>query len=176
MVAMDHNFRGYYKCSSLRGCPARKHVERAFDDPTMLIVTYEGDHNHSHTITEANTALVLESSQSTRPTSSKQRVVDKVQRLSTLRLWLCVIVQKKIQWINGYMLVSYTKQDSLVFLFSFFIILFCSVEDFVQIKEKKQESLKWWIWWELNHMQVVALFLNFKTFLNVLILIRVLLF
>ncbi|KAL0017448.1 hypothetical protein SO802_004517 [Lithocarpus litseifolius] len=54
--------RGYYKCSSLRGCPARKHVERALDDPTMLIVTYEGDHNHSHTITEANTALVLESS------------------------------------------------------------------------------------------------------------------
>ncbi|KAD2805850.1 hypothetical protein E3N88_39227 [Mikania micrantha] len=33
--------RGYYKCSSLRGCPARKHVERALDDPSMLIVTYE---------------------------------------------------------------------------------------------------------------------------------------
>lgn len=38
--------RGYYKCSSVRGCPARKHVERALDDPAMLIVTYEGDHNH----------------------------------------------------------------------------------------------------------------------------------
>ncbi|KAF2302807.1 hypothetical protein GH714_008527 [Hevea brasiliensis] len=34
--------RGYYKCSTFRGCPARKHVERANDDPTMLIVTYEG--------------------------------------------------------------------------------------------------------------------------------------
>lgn len=54
--------RGYYKCSSLRGCPARKHVERALDDPTMLIVTYEGDHNHSHSITEATAGLVLESS------------------------------------------------------------------------------------------------------------------
>ncbi|KAF3452718.1 hypothetical protein FNV43_RR03151 [Rhamnella rubrinervis] len=40
--------RGYYKCSSVRGCPARKHVERAQDDPTMLIVTYEGDHRHPH--------------------------------------------------------------------------------------------------------------------------------
>ncbi|KAF6176165.1 hypothetical protein GIB67_023456 [Kingdonia uniflora] len=40
--------RGYYKCSSLRGCPARKHVERALDDSTMLIVTYEGEHNHSN--------------------------------------------------------------------------------------------------------------------------------
>nr|ACY25182.1 WRKY [Vitis vinifera] len=41
--------RGYYKCSSVRGCPARKHVERAPDDPAMLIVTYEGEHRHSQT-------------------------------------------------------------------------------------------------------------------------------
>ncbi|XP_068634772.1 probable WRKY transcription factor 74 [Aristolochia californica] len=39
--------RGYYKCSSMRGCPARKHVERCLEEPTMLIVTYEGEHNHS---------------------------------------------------------------------------------------------------------------------------------
>ncbi|XP_065849686.1 probable WRKY transcription factor 17 [Euphorbia lathyris] len=38
--------RGYYKCSTVRGCPARKHVERATDDPAMLIVTYEGEHCH----------------------------------------------------------------------------------------------------------------------------------
>ncbi|KAJ6847053.1 putative WRKY transcription factor 11 [Iris pallida] len=43
--------RGYYKCSSVKGCPARKHVERATDDPMMLIVTYEGDHIHSGAIT-----------------------------------------------------------------------------------------------------------------------------
>ncbi|XVE55838.1 hypothetical protein DITRI_Ditri03aG0189600 [Diplodiscus trichospermus] len=54
--------RGYYKCSSVRGCPARKHVERALDDPRLLIVTYEGDHNHSHNITDVPAALVLESS------------------------------------------------------------------------------------------------------------------
>ncbi|KAJ4849052.1 putative WRKY transcription factor 11 [Turnera subulata] len=39
--------RGYYKCSTVRGCPARKHVERASDDPKMLIVTYEGEHRHT---------------------------------------------------------------------------------------------------------------------------------
>ncbi|KAJ6304804.1 hypothetical protein OIU78_020379 [Salix suchowensis] len=53
--------RGYYKCSSVRGCPARKHVERASDDPSMLVVTYEGE--HSHTISVAETSnLILESS------------------------------------------------------------------------------------------------------------------
>ncbi|CAN6451052.1 unnamed protein product [Victoria cruziana] len=63
--------RGYYKCSSLRGCPARKHVERAPDDPSMLIVTYEGEHRHSQTANNTtatgatannNTALLFESS------------------------------------------------------------------------------------------------------------------
>ncbi|TYG75419.1 hypothetical protein ES288_D03G029600v1 [Gossypium darwinii] len=51
--------RGYYKCSSVRGCPARKHVERALDDASMLIVTYEGDHNHSLSVAETT---ILESS------------------------------------------------------------------------------------------------------------------
>ncbi|KAL1532355.1 WRKY transcription factor [Salvia divinorum] len=39
--------RGYYRCSTVRGCPARKHVERATDDPTMVMVTYEGEHRHT---------------------------------------------------------------------------------------------------------------------------------
>ncbi|GKU95515.1 hypothetical protein SLEP1_g8867 [Rubroshorea leprosula] len=39
--------RSYYKCSSMKGCPARKHVERCQEDPALLVVTYEGDHNHS---------------------------------------------------------------------------------------------------------------------------------
>lgn len=39
--------RGYYKCSTVRNCPAKKHVERANDDPAMLIVTYAGEHLHA---------------------------------------------------------------------------------------------------------------------------------
>ncbi|KQJ85974.1 probable WRKY transcription factor 74 [Brachypodium distachyon] len=45
--------RGYYKCSSVRGCPARKHVERCVDEPAMLAVTYEGEHNHNRLPTQS---------------------------------------------------------------------------------------------------------------------------
>jgi hypothetical protein len=38
--------RGYYRCSTVKGCPARKHVERDAADPDTLLVTYEGDHRH----------------------------------------------------------------------------------------------------------------------------------
>lgn len=38
--------RGYYRCSALEGCMARKMVERKNSDPSMLIITYTGDHNH----------------------------------------------------------------------------------------------------------------------------------
>ncbi|GMG98518.1 hypothetical protein Nepgr_000358 [Nepenthes gracilis] len=38
--------RGYYRCSSSKGCSARKQVERSRVDPTTLVITYVSDHNH----------------------------------------------------------------------------------------------------------------------------------
>ncbi|KAH9616857.1 hypothetical protein KSS87_006737 [Heliosperma pusillum] len=38
--------RGYYRCSSSKGCLARKQVERNRSNPKMLIVTYTSEHNH----------------------------------------------------------------------------------------------------------------------------------
>ncbi|XP_059642421.1 WRKY transcription factor 22-like [Cornus florida] len=39
--------RSYYRCSSLKGCLARKQVERSHLDPTMFIVTYTAEHSHA---------------------------------------------------------------------------------------------------------------------------------
>ncbi|XP_074574865.1 uncharacterized protein LOC141831408 [Curcuma longa] len=38
--------RGYYKCSSSKGCSARKQVERSRTNPNMLVITYTSEHNH----------------------------------------------------------------------------------------------------------------------------------
>ncbi|THU59496.1 hypothetical protein C4D60_Mb07t02730 [Musa balbisiana] len=48
-IASDANDRrlwGYYRCSSSKGCPARKQVERSRVDPDAIVVTYSFDHNH----------------------------------------------------------------------------------------------------------------------------------
>uniref|UniRef100_A0A804P2F8 WRKY domain-containing protein n=1 Tax=Zea mays TaxID=4577 RepID=A0A804P2F8_MAIZE len=39
--------RGYYRCSSSKGCAARKQVERSRADPNTFILTFTGEHNHA---------------------------------------------------------------------------------------------------------------------------------
>ncbi|XP_062186005.1 probable WRKY transcription factor 65 [Phragmites australis] len=45
--------RAYYRCSSSKGCPARKQVERSRAEPDKVIVTYSFEHNHSSVGTRA---------------------------------------------------------------------------------------------------------------------------
>ncbi|KAJ4771560.1 WRKY transcription factor [Rhynchospora pubera] len=44
-VKNSPNPRNYYKCST-EGCSVKKRVEREKDDPSYVITTYEGIHNH----------------------------------------------------------------------------------------------------------------------------------
>ncbi|XP_039049534.1 probable WRKY transcription factor 65 [Hibiscus syriacus] len=48
--------RGYYRCSSSKGCPARKQVERSRVDPKMLVITYSCEHNHPWPASRNNSA------------------------------------------------------------------------------------------------------------------------
>ncbi|MED6173546.1 WRKY Transcription Factor [Stylosanthes scabra] len=40
--------RSYYRCSSSKGCLARKQVERNHLDPSIFLVTYSAEHNHPY--------------------------------------------------------------------------------------------------------------------------------
>nr|WFL37671.1 WRKY transcription factor 19 [Crocus sativus] len=48
--------RSYYRCAAPK-CNVRKHVERASDDPTSFITTYEGKHSHDNPVTNMNPSV-----------------------------------------------------------------------------------------------------------------------
>ncbi|CAH2034564.1 unnamed protein product [Thlaspi arvense] len=63
--------RGYYRCSSSKGCSARKQVERSRTDPNMLVITYTSEHNHPWPIQRNALAGSTRSSSSSSNPNSK---------------------------------------------------------------------------------------------------------
>ncbi|KAJ9187880.1 hypothetical protein P3X46_003294 [Hevea brasiliensis] len=70
--------RGYYRCSTSKGCSAKKQVERCRTDASLLIITYTSTHNHpGPDIHSTNLNQQLNESQAPstdedRPTTPKQ--------------------------------------------------------------------------------------------------------
>ncbi|KAE8724659.1 putative WRKY transcription factor 48 [Hibiscus syriacus] len=46
--------RSYYRCTSA-GCGVKKRVERTYEDPTIVVTTYEGKHTHMYPATPRGT-------------------------------------------------------------------------------------------------------------------------
>ncbi|KAK6937270.1 WRKY domain [Dillenia turbinata] len=63
--------RGYYRCSTSKGCSAKKQVERCRTDASMLIITYTSSHNHPGPDLHQTSNLISEEQP---PTTPKQEL------------------------------------------------------------------------------------------------------
>ncbi|XP_019427112.1 PREDICTED: probable WRKY transcription factor 40 isoform X1 [Lupinus angustifolius] len=68
--------RAYFKCSFAPTCPVKKKVQRNVDDQSVLVATYEGDHNHTHPLAPTVTTLDLVKSKCSNDSKSTKPKID----------------------------------------------------------------------------------------------------
>ncbi|PSS04400.1 WRKY transcription factor [Actinidia chinensis var. chinensis] len=73
--------RNYYRCSTSKGCAARKQVEKSPADPNIYVVSYTGDHTHprpTHRNSLAGSTRNKFSSSTPKPTSGDSSAATKL--------------------------------------------------------------------------------------------------
>lgn len=63
MIKSNLCHRSYYRCTTQK-CTVKKRVERSYQDPTIVITTYEGQHTHQSPATLRGNSHILASSSS----------------------------------------------------------------------------------------------------------------
>lgn len=58
IVCCHFIYRSYYRCTSQK-CGVKKRIERSYQDPTVVITTYEGQHNHHSPATMRGSAAAM---------------------------------------------------------------------------------------------------------------------
>ncbi|RDX65811.1 putative WRKY transcription factor 35, partial [Mucuna pruriens] len=108
--------RGYYRCSSSKGCPARKQVERSRTDPNMLVITYTSEHNHpwptqrnalsgstrSHSLSKNNNNNITASKNSeTTPLKEEEQQEESNSGSNNVNNSACVKEEKQLEIDDG---------------------------------------------------------------------------
>ncbi|TYI52998.1 hypothetical protein E1A91_D12G288300v1 [Gossypium mustelinum] len=78
--------RNYYRCSSSKGCSARKQVERSNLDSDIFIITYTGEHTHPKPTHRNSLAGSTRNKLSTvqKPTTTKDSAAETIPTTSTV--------------------------------------------------------------------------------------------
>lgn len=96
--------RGYYRCSSSKGCPARKQVERSRVDPTMLVVTYSAEHNHPQPLSKNNEG-----------NNNNNKNNDIIEKVTDDSVTATAIAPAELNSVSSNLTISNSEDDVVVF-------------------------------------------------------------